>query len=393
MKLIPLQCPSCGAKLRVPAAATVTCEYCGTESVVQRREGLLERAVPLEEAVDLPVATQRHSGRWALLAIALPLSCPAVGLAAGVYEFTRLDWMGFSQPILADVDGDGDADAVGLVQRGNQDAFVAAFDGKTGEQLWGTDKIGDHAAAVAGSLVVADGTVLFIGGTGALTAFDGKTGETRWKNPGLGEKVRDVCSTEPGTLVVQLADRTHRVLGLSTGSISTDAPGTCKPVWYDKRPFSPDTPTTEAPRATAGNVRGEVAFDTGDGWLLAGYKDRGSRVPMLAMTDPANLDERGELSARWVTAVPASNPLEARGELLVTVSDDTAFAVYELKEGLPHLTAVSLANGIRRWDVEIDRDAPLSGVAYAEGRVYVALWSSLITYDAKTGEELDRIGL
>lgn len=394
--LIPLRCPSCSAKLRVPAAPTVHCEYCGTESVIQRREGLLERPVPLGDTPDLPVATQRHSARWALLALTLPLSVPAFGVAAMVVELTRLDWMGFGHPILTDVDGDGDTDAVGLVQRGNSDPFVAAFDGRTGERLWGSDAIGDHAQAVGGSLVVSESTVLFIGGTGSVTAFDGTTGQTRWAKPGLGEKVRDVCTAEPGTVTVLLADQTHRVIDLGGGSISARDPGPCTPVWSDERPFPPDVPVVEDPRATVGNVRPEVALGTSDGWIIGGYKAKGSHVPMLAAIAKASaedLEQRGELEARWETPIPAANPLEARGDLHLAISNHDAFALYELDDGLPRLTAIAQANGVRRWDIEVDRDAPLSGVGYAEGRVYVAAWSSLLVYSAKTGEELDRIGL
>ncbi len=46
MKAISVKCPQCGAALQVTAESdSVTCEYCSTKSVIQRRTGLLASGV------------------------------------------------------------------------------------------------------------------------------------------------------------------------------------------------------------------------------------------------------------------------------------------------------------------------------------------------------------
>ncbi|MCR9162663.1 MAG: hypothetical protein ACE37F_03160 [Nannocystaceae bacterium] len=49
----------------------------------------------------------------------------------------------------------------------------------------------------------------------------------------------------------------------------------------------------------------------------------------------------------------------------------------------------TVLRGRRSWDVQVERDAPHQSVAYAEGRVFVALWTTLVVFDASTG----RIGM
>lgn len=371
------------------------CEYCGTESAVQAREGLLERPVPIEAEASMPVATQRHSARWTLLILLLPVTCVSGSIGFGIYESVRVNWLGTSQSIVTDVDGDGDADVVGLAQRRGGDAFVVAIDGETGERLWKSDAVGDHSEAIGGLLAVSEGTVLFAGDAGAITAFDGKTGEARWSKPSLGEKVRDACAEEEGAVIFELADRSHRAVALADGTTKTATPSDCAPVWTDDREFPPDLELVEDTHATVGSIRAEHIVRVGPGWVVAGIKDEGSSVPMLAATEdlPRHaFESREPISTRWQTNIPAVDPLEA-GAALVAVSEDSAFGAYEMNDRLSRITAIALTDRTRRWDVEIDRHAPLEAVVYAEGHVFVALWGTLLAYSASDGEELYRVGM
>lgn len=397
MKVIPLRCPSCGAKIKAPEAETVVCEYCGTESVVQRRVGVLERPAPIQPRPEMPVATQAHSGAWVLLVLLTPLLLAAGGIGFGAYQqFIQLHWQGTSEIMVADIDGDGDLDLIGPAQRGRGDMFVLALDAKTGETLWSSEELGDHGAAVAGLFAVSRGTALFFHETLGIVAYDGKSGAKRWALSPLSERVRHVCVSEPGTVLLEMADQTFRTLALADGRTKTVAKTECKHATTDDRPFPAEQEAIEPRHATAGMVRAEFAMDVGGQWLVIGHKARGTSVSMLVLskTLPDSFDLKNPSPIEWEIQIPALEPLQARAEEEhVAVSDTAVFAAYELRDDTNRLTAVELSSGRRLWDVEIERDAPLSSVAYAEGRVFVALWSTLVIFDAKTGKEVDRIGM
>lgn len=275
--------------------------------------------------------------------------------------------------------------------------FITALDAKSGEALWSTNAVGDHAVAVAGRFAATQGTVLFFSDSEGVVAFDGKTGKQRWSKPPLTERVRTVCEGESGSVRVALMDQTDRTVALSDGSLSKATNAACSHASTDAWAFPAGLQVIEPRSYVTDNVRADFVVRIDGGWLIAGHKAKGSNVPMFAATGETSADTfelRNPIPTRWEAPIPSHTPLGARNDDdHFAVSHDTAFAAYTYTEGLPRLTAISLSDGIRRWDVEIDRDAPLSGVAYAEGRVFVALWSSLIVYAATTGEEVERVGL
>lgn len=374
----------------------MVCEYCGTESVVQRRVGVLERAAEVQPRADMPVATQQHSGKWVMFVLLTPVFFVVATIVTGLYETLKLRWQGTSHIMVTDIDGDGDLDVVGPAQRGRGDIFLVALDAKTGEKLWSSEKLGDHGTAVQGLFAASQGTALFFHETLGIIAYDGKTGETRWAISPLPEKVRHVCVGEPGTVLLEMADQTFRTLALADGRTSSVPAADCKHATTDNQPFPAEQDVVEPRHATAGMVRAEYAVKVGDRWLVVGDKAKGTSVPMLvsSKTLPDTFDVGNPSPVEWETQIAALEPLEADAEEdHVAVSDTAAFAAYELGDDTNRLTAIELSTGRRLWDVEIDRDAPLSSVAYAEGRVFVALWSSLVVFDAKTGDEVDRVGL
>ncbi len=400
MNIIPIKCPSCGAKAKADASRkTVVCEYCGTESFVQRRVGVLERPVQVPEtANDLPVATEPHSARWLLSLLLVPALCIGVPVTAGVYKMMSTYFIGTSTPVLVDVDGDGDKDVVSVAKReSSDDAWVGAWDGTTGDRLWKSETIGELADAVGGVVAVVDTTVLFVHADASVLALDARTGQTKWKASSLGERVATVCRDEAGFAVVELTDDSFRRLALADGKVTTVASHACSPVPHSKQKAPPDVELVEPVHAFSDGIRIELAFRRGDRWLLTGTKQRGSSVPMLlgAELTAAQLAEHGELPSTWQTPIAAADPLKADADPEdVAVSDDLVFAAYESAEddAPSRLTAVSIADGTRKWDVALDGDLPLSNVAYADGRVYVAMWASLFVHDAATGEHLYTVG-
>lgn len=136
----------------------------------------------------------------------------------------------------------------------------------------------------------------------------------------------------------------------------------------------------------------------GHDWLVLGRKAKGTSVPMLAMlrddVSAERLRDDTELAVAWETPIPGVDPLRVKSHRAdVALSETAAFSVYEVDDARPRLTAISLSDGERPWDAEIDREAPVSGVAYGSARVLVALWGTLVVHDAATGRELYRIGL
>ena len=101
---------------------------------------------------------------------------------------------------------------------------------------------------------------------------------------------------------------------------------------------------------------------------------------------------KGSAELLWSADVPGVDPLSAsEGDLdeeQVALCDDTLVVVYGLKKSahLYRLTAFSFKTGKRRWDVEIDDDSPLSGVAATPTHAFVSRWDGLYAFDLQTGK-------
>ena len=143
MRLMEVRCPKCGATVPVKeGATTASCEYCGTQSVVSRRTRFLERKLPpqVQQAAQMPVAVQRHTTKWVMIvAVVIP---GVLALFAGFIPFLLKgklgggdlnEFWGGGHPTLADVNGDGTADVIGMVHAVQSDdaTRVMAYDGKS----------------------------------------------------------------------------------------------------------------------------------------------------------------------------------------------------------------------------------------------------------------------
>jgi len=398
MNVIPIKCPSCGAKVKADAGSeTVSCNYCGTESFVQRRAGALERVVQLpEHAREMPVATEAHSGRWVVLLLLLPAVCVIAPLTSGFYSLMSIYFIGTSTPVLVDVDSDGDKDIISFAKRSaSDDAWIGAWDGSTGDNLWKTDTIGELGDAVGGILAVLEGTALFVSAEAKVTAYDARTGDKRWEVTSLGERAHKVCVGDPGFAIVQMRDMSFRQVALSDGAVTPIDSHPCPPAATSQSLVAPEVEFFEPRHMSVGDLRAELAIRRADRWLVGGAKQKGSAIPMLAAVQGPTLTDEvfGDIDAEWQTAIPGVDPLKAdTNELHLAVSDDLAFAAYEMRDRAPRLTAIAIADGTRKWDVELGGDNPLARVAYADGRVYVAMWASLFVHDANSGAHLYTIG-
>lgn len=324
---VDLKCPECGARINAgPHQPVATCEYCGTRTQVQRREGFFQRPVPPPanvsfEIKNLPVATQLHTGRWVGLIILATVGLPlAIGGFAGYMACrqkrkvqervaraqrkaqNRHRWYNhWAKPMVVDVTGDGVADIIGriLYFRKAPNTTYAAIDGKTGGRLWETPAYKSSDLSQSATAVV-DGVWLLADSVGTLHAFNAKDGNKKWKIP-MGERVDTICGAENGFALIKLKDKRVRKVNLSDGGVgdmSSDPP--CRAVpsgerdapptglrWATKGPRSGGKKVSQLP----GMYASKVLERPSDGLLLAlGNRRPGTRVPVIARyelnTDP-----------------------------------------------------------------------------------------------------------
>jgi outer membrane protein assembly factor BamB len=315
------------------------CEYCGTESWVERSSppeseptpdtpragaqtedpaGEVEPAPPTR-----PAKPGRVLGKLAILAAPTGLIVYFVGM--------QVSWLGQTPVLLHDVNGDQLADPIGFIVSKTEKIAIAALDAQDGDELWRSESLGRYPDDLGGELWRADDWIFFLRETEAPLAFDANTGEQRLELPAMG-KIRSVCAADDG--VVFVIDGGNRRLHFADGSIDDSVPPSCVPA--EHAGFASSSVTTEH----SGIAR---LTDRVDGDIITG--------------------------------------------------PDAAFAVYDVRNELPRITAFELGNGPQRWDKELPRDAPLGAIVPVDDRVYVTIWGTLIVYDAATGDTIFEFGL
>lgn len=438
MRAIAVTCPHCGATLRVDdALASVTCAYCGTSARVQQRSRVLQVPRPPMPypgpGAPVPVARQKVSR-----AVFLPVVIAAGAMGAGLYFSSaaqrkveqavqaatsagkeRMDWWA-AAPVVADADGDGADDLIGLVRYvlDGDRAHLAAFSGKTGARIWQGPQVGTGSALTQTVLAPAGDLVLMATQDGVLRAYDRRDGAARWELP-MGEKVEAMCAgPAPGEVAVRTADDAWSIVDAAgarragtklvelaaSGSKPNDAvarfraigpegaPGVCLPIdnvgWqrpvgvltidhWSKLPAVPGMSVERLVRRPGGPI------------VAVGGKQPGTSVPMLARVDGTTV--------RWTAEIPATEPLTADAEDdEVGMSATAIYTVYSLANPTrPRLAAFDLETGKRLWDVELRHgigSLNVVGVMAIDDTVVVAAWSVVQAFDQATGAPRYQIG-
>jgi len=441
VRAIAVACPHCGASLTVPGdAVSVSCQYCGKPAQIQRRSRILQvpRPLPPTPSPDYQVARQRVSP-----AGFLPLVLVPVVLVAGLVAFAALRarsrggaiksdqaaaaragqpelWWGLDVPLLADLDGDGTRDVVGLVRYVDDGdrASIAAFAGDTGALRWQTERVGTFSDANQAPLALTASHVLLASIDGQVRGFDRRTGAPAW-TVAIGEKVETFCAGDaPTTALVAAADDRWWALDAAGGKQPSTprlrfdrphefqfkglarflalgpegAPDLCAQI--DNRTWRAPAGVTsidswETLPAIDGMTSRRLVRHPGGPIVAVGDRSPGTPVPMVARLD-------GE-RPRWAVEVPASDPLTARADdKHVALSDATVFVAYQHGSGPYRVAAFALTDGARRWDVEMPlrpRGIPgLRGLVAADGVVLVSTGDALTALDDATGAVRFRIG-
>ena len=383
MKAIRVTCPNCNATLRVAeTAATVTCEYCGTPSAIQRRTRILERVVgptvPLQN--NMPRAIQRHTKAWlgfAIVMAILPFLITAIVVWTTVSKTTQAisntrtvvtthrpvapkdappSWQGTDGVLVVDVNGDKTPELVGRGRRVNAGDIVMllALDLETGKNVWTSQPIGTYMDTYRGSLSLAGDVILYASYDGVVRGFDVKDGKLLWEKR-FDERVAYFCAGDDAATVNAIgADDVIRPIARATGTLGTkrDAPKRKHPRGdvCARLPSDGESTFELTKRAFSDEQRlgkklelyvDAVVSGPGGHRVLGGSRAKGTHVTTIVALDDAN-------NERWrATASPDGLGAEGAPRKIVVGARHTCIVYY----GKEYRTACfALHDGKRMWD-------------------------------------------
>lgn len=403
---IRVKCPECGATTQA-SGDVVKCQYCGTESRVQRRTMVFQQPVklppPLPSQPPRVAVQQTSRAIWAVFGVAaagvmipgvvaaLSASHRANRLAGQLHdqpaaakpqEPTYRDWNS-QHPYFADVDGDGKPDPIGIVRYvSNRDEMhLAAHSSRDGKLLWETPSLGTYTDTYRAEIVVTDGTIVWGSESSQrMIGFDVRTGKKTWEVTPQ-EGVERFCRAQDAEHV-ELKDRTLWKIDLGTGALAKQTKQLpCK---------------SHKVEGSAGgdlwnvHVEGinlERSYAVPEGWLASAAKYPGTAIPMLVSLDKKTKE-------RWRATIPPVDPMQASHSPFTELSfDDTQIVVaatYEDKKP-PRIEVFDRQTGDRKLDVPLAvgpdnymRDVPLT---LQGDTIYAVVSARLQAYDRQTGKQ------
>ncbi|HVJ20606.1 MAG TPA: PQQ-binding-like beta-propeller repeat protein [Polyangiaceae bacterium] len=440
-------CPRCGAAVPFGQHGTLTCTYCGTSfSPPARGAAAASSGLPVGCIVGglalllvvvagagvafftLGGSKGKSASTVATTATAVPEKPEEPLTAAATKAKERPPRPeGNLAPLLADLNGDGTADAV-VAATVYEDKAVTrryvAIDGRSGAVLWRSGDIGSDL--FNSGAVLEHGRLMVVNRTGKITAFDGRSGLEQWEQE-LGERVVAICKAkEPDAVRFKTAD--DRLVSLDTRS-GNKTPVAGKPPCErananQEDRFSRDIRDRSDSRAPAGvksvvcggvRVMGDQNFTLPEqckaqfrvdpdgfagmsarslwqhegGLLVFGSKSPGTRVPMVGFAKGGKLV--------WSSEVPDKNPLEAREGAPDKVALDAGrlFVGYEPQSGdkPASVTAFDVGTGARLWHVALPgKLRSVRSLAAAGGAVFIGAGDNLVALGAADGKQRFLLG-
>ena len=390
-----VKCPECGATTHA-SGDVIKCEYCGTESRVQRRTQVFQLPVKMAPALanhPQRIATQVRTRVWPVLfLIAVPVLGPFVLMAGlSVHQRHTFLWNG-EHPLVVDVNGDGIDDAVGWARYTAGDRMkLRAISGKNGDTIWETDSVGTYIASYQSVLAIS-GTTIVRGATDkqpALEAYDLKTGKKLWSAV-PGEAIEQLCASAAGTIGMVTKDKQMATVELATGKIGPAAATSCTPLVSDRERlpfFSSEEPhhRVEIAGMSVSHVHGPTAP-----FVATGHKSPGTPIPMVAAFD----DNEHVL---WKSEAAGHDVMQAK-ETKFAVGDRLVAALYDWEKDTqdPTVTVFDRATGKRLWEANTKYTGhmfvSLGGVTIGTGVIFTVVENSLQGFDPKTGERRFVVG-
>jgi outer membrane protein assembly factor BamB/DNA-directed RNA polymerase subunit RPC12/RpoP len=458
MAIIKLVCQGCSANLdALDTSGIITCGYCGARNhlkptVYQEAPAppppqrppvsMQPMQPPIQQYHVQPVEyaqkkAPRGLGAFLVLGAVVPMivaggvaflalkGVPSInrGQAGGLALDTAngLDrqyrWES-GRPFVADLDGDGTEDLLGLIQvMGNTTLSIVAISGADWHVMWETD-IGDRATMPEQPrlrFVEDQATVVFAMGA-AIRAFDGKTGQQKWV-ANLPDKT-DVMVRDGDQLWARSIDESIHSIALATGAV-TPATGTPNPTAKPLRTdygydLIPSNRQLDLGYEAFADVRIDTAFCppellevqfepvrgfgavpcTWKHGLVWASRSKGTSVPFLIGYEPATKQER------WRQQLTAPGSLETidsgfnqpRAEF---IADDALISFSPSNaNGAATIRRISMADGATQWETTLGRNMTenVDGMVIGKNRVYVDHGGCMVVLELATGKEIERLG-
>ncbi len=443
MAIVKLVCQGCGANLdALDNQRILQCGYCGTsnqikQTVYEQRPVQPQPAPMHQPPVQTSVPSQQQVNKSArrgvtpLVAITTLLPLVLGGIIAFSVLRTTTDVLNdiparfggptlsadskyrwdSEMPFVADVDGNGDEDIIGLTQvRGTQDVRLTARSGSAWTTLWEIS-LGNRADIPGRPRIRFDPTtklVLFAVGA-AMTAYDASTGTQRWVS-NFSDAVEDVA-LDGELLQVWTIDEKVTAISPVDGKPVTDAakPSESARMLRDDEGYEliPEIGTLDLDYDQFADLRVQAAFcpeqelPTGvDRRRLRGGKlscefahglawasrATGTQVPFLLGYD------RKTKAERWRVQLTTPGTLETidtglnqpRAELF----GDSAVVAFVPSDKHARIRRISLLDGSTQWEAKI---APrpggrITGMIVGKDLVYVNSGDELHVFDLATGD-------
>jgi hypothetical protein len=421
--LLSQNCPNCGASLQSgPPGQPVVCRYCG--HTFQPPPDLAPRIIVVAAPRGRPPPVVRPARGSALsFLFAILVVCgvgfasfikarshggianlsPSQIVAAAVSNFMWDTVAG--PPIPAAVGASGVEGFVGRIrERGEDNLFIAAFDGASLGVVWKTPALGTYSQAYQSTYASVVGRSVVVTDYRAnVHVYDLGTGkETRAVK--LTDRAKGMCAppTGKGRVWIEMSDEKDVTFDVDSGALSPSA----RPAWCpqgsgmgsDCRGWL----TRGAPRPGcagpegAPKVNGFEAINVitdGDAAVALGKKHPGTSLPIVVGFDPKTK------TVRWQESVASGDQTAVAASSTTSVMDALAggrFVVpYEITSKGWHFTAFDAHSGQRLWDIALHSGIGIDdseGFSLSASRVYVMRTSSLEVYDAKTGASVGTIG-
>lgn len=391
-KLVATSCPVCGAPVEVaPEAEQVTCPYCRQTSTISKR--------PAPSATTPSSTPAAHRPPKAFFIAGIIGGLVVVGvLGTFVTKSSPLKApvQFMDQPFLFDVNGDGVTDVIGRTRRG-EEAWIAAYDGRDGNELWATDPLPRDATLAESVRGLAGDKLVSVDGLGKVQTYHAKTGQPAWaalvSNP-----ASSMCEGKDFVRIHTRDDATHD-FSLSTGQ-KVKGEGACHPVATSYSPASEgyhivgwsEFPALGLPRLNSiedfSNHRALVHDEKKLAFMLGATRS-GTQVPMVAAVEGQEV--------LWKSVVPGVDPLTTTVNVTTQVAayaNGRLIVPYDLKSKKgTRMAAFDATSGSRLWDVQIHDGTPVSsGLTATATNVYYATWTALYVFKADTGELVWKVG-
>jgi hypothetical protein len=313
------------------------------------------------------------------------------------------------EPLIADVNGDGAEDAIVEYSTSSDEGrLIAAYDGRTGGELWKTTV----PLSPDAFRVLSPTRVLAFDPAATVRAFELRTGRLVWSER-LSDRASDVC-VEADRIVVRTTDNADHVLKLSDGSrlgapparVNADGRVGCTPAPTSADPgfscrvrtvFGSDLSSLGLPKSfPTATFSPECVVGEQGAKIVVGTRRPGTAVPEIVGFDGTN--------ATFRATVPEGDPLLANWygtslQRLVHAAHGVVAAVYEGRaeardgERKARLAVFDAKSGEKRFDAPLAPvKQPWRTVVVTRDAVFAFSTYALYAHDLRTGALLYRVG-